>query len=279
MEAWTEPIASLSLPHVCLILVFLTVVRLAIRSSRTAVLRFLGEVLEAVTLAAALVFLVLRPFVVHSYHIPTGSMRPTLREGDHILVNKFAYRLAPPSHGDVMVFRAPPEADQRQREFIKRVIGLPGDRIEVLPGHVQVGNVVFGHPEILAALGKESSSTGDEDHPGPELHLTGDGIWVDGILTTPEEFRQVVLAPPGTKIVVEPGLILRNGDPLLEDYVAEDTDYRVPEIRIPPGKCYVLGDNRNQSHDSHRWGMLDLDRVVGRADAVFWPIQRMHFLR
>ncbi|MFM7320760.1 MAG: signal peptidase I [Armatimonadota bacterium] len=279
MEAWTERIASLSLPHIVLGLVCLTAVRLVLRTGRTAVVRFLGELVEAVTLAAALVFLVLRPFVVHSYHIPTGSMRPTLREGDHILVNKLAYRISPPRHGDAVVFRAPLEADRGQREFIKRVVGLPGDRIEVLPGHVQVGNVVFGHPEILAVLGKGPSHEGAEGNLGPELHLTGDGIWIDGILVTPAEFRTAVLAPPGTPVVIEPGLVLRNGEPILEDYVAEDPEYRVPEIKIPAGRCYVLGDNRNQSHDSHRWGLLDLQRVIGRADAVFWPPNRIHLLR
>ena len=279
MESWTERIASLSLPSIVLLLVSLTAARLALRAHRAAVSRFLGEVVEAVALALALVFLILRPFVVHSYHIPTGSMRPTLREGDHILVNKLAFRLGPPRHGDAIVFRAPDYADSKEREFIKRVVGLPGDRIEVLPGHVQVGNVVFGHTEILAVLGKAPYPNATEESPATELHLTSDGIWIDGALITPDEFRGAVLAPSETPVAVQPGLVLRNGEPLIEDYVAEDPDYRVPEVKVPPGKCYVLGDNRNQSHDSHRWGVLDMQRIVGRADAVFWPPTRVHVLR
>jgi len=77
---------------------------------------------------------------------------------------------------------------------------------------------------------------------------------------------------------LQPGMVLRNGKPLIEDYVSEDPEYLVPPRRIPSDRCFVLGDNRNQSHDSHRGEEIRLINIVGRAELVFWPPQRVHFL-
>lgn len=276
MQDWTDRIATLSPPTVVLCLVALTAARVSLRATRVAVFLFLAEILESILLAAALVFLILRPFVVHSYHIPTGSMRPTLREGDHILVNKLVYRFARPDYGDALVFRAPADVDREQREFVKRLVGLPGDTIEVRPGFVQVGNVVFGHPEIREVLHLPSGDLLADGTCPPSLRLASDGIWIDGRKISADEFRRQAMAPEGTPVRVQPGMVLRNGTPLAEDFVAEDPEYRVPEFRVPAHTCFVLGDNRNQSHDSHRWGPLDMRRIVGRADAVFWPLARVH---
>ena len=80
-------------------------------------------------MAMALVFFIIRPFIVQAFFIPSASMHPTLLEHDHILVNKFIYRFREPKLGDVVVFKSPPEAnpDGQERDFIKRVVGIPGD--------------------------------------------------------------------------------------------------------------------------------------------------------
>jgi signal peptidase I len=92
------------------------------------------ELCDQVLIALVLVFFLIRPFVVQAFYIPSPSMEPTLRRNDRILVNKFIYRLSSPRRGDVIVFRAPPEAAHSLQEvdFIKRLIGLPGDRIRVV---------------------------------------------------------------------------------------------------------------------------------------------------
>lgn len=99
----------------------------SMRSHRAAILEFIDSALIAVLL----VFCILRPFVIQAFFIPSGSMENTLQENDRILVNKFIYYFREPRVGDIVVFDAPPQASDVKRDFIKRVVGVPGDRIAV----------------------------------------------------------------------------------------------------------------------------------------------------
>jgi len=99
--------------------------------------KFMVELLDSGLIAFILVFIIIRPFVVQAFFIPSESMVPTLRPGDRILVNKFLYRLNSPQRGDVIVFDAPPQALQDgdgRKDYVKRLVGLPGDRIIVRRG-------------------------------------------------------------------------------------------------------------------------------------------------
>lgn len=179
--------------------------------------RFTLELLDSGLIAFVLVFLVIRPLVVQAFYIPSESMVPTLLPGDRILVNKFAYRLSEPRRGDIVVFLAPPQALQggEQRDFVKRLIGLPGDLVEV---------------------------------------RAEDGVYING--------RKLEEAPD----VVPP------------DYYWPVDEFERPTgrpYRVPEGSYFVLGDNRPSSHDSHKWGMLEANRVLGKAMVMFWPPTRV----
>lgn len=96
--------------------------------------KFMVELLDSGLIAFLLVFLLIRPFVVQAFFIPSESMVPTLQPGDRILVNKFIYRLNSPQRGDIVVFDAPEYALQKgegPKDYVKRLIGLPGDEILV----------------------------------------------------------------------------------------------------------------------------------------------------
>jgi signal peptidase I len=97
---------------------------------------FMVELLDSGLIAFVLVFLVIRPFVVQAFFIPSESMVPTLVPHDRILVNKFVYHLNPPRRGDIIVFDAPPQAlyGNGRKDFVKRLIGLPGDEIRINRG-------------------------------------------------------------------------------------------------------------------------------------------------
>ena len=96
-------------------------------------------------LSAVALALVIRTFIIAPYKIPSGSMHPTLLEGDRILVSKFVYRFREPTPGEIIVFRFP---EDPKRPFIKRLVAVGGDRVEIRDGHV----VVNGQPSSSAAF-------------------------------------------------------------------------------------------------------------------------------
>ena len=157
--------------------------------------RFVIDVLETVILAL-LLFLGINA-VSARIRVELISMQPTLYAGDFIVVNKLAYKIGEPERGDVIIFHYPP--DPGREPYIKRVIGLAGDR-------VQVRN------------------------------------------------RQVLV----------------NGEPLLEPYISAPPTYEGTWV-VPEDSLFVLGDNRNSSSDSHSWGMVPMENVIGRALVVYWP--------
>jgi len=189
----------------------LAVARLALTLATALPLRLRRSALDTVDnfLGALLVVMfIIRPFIVEAYSIPSGSMRPTLRERDRILACKFIYRLRAPRRGEVVVFRAPPQARSPGRNLIKRVIGLPGEVVEVRDGKVYI-----------------------------------------------------------------------NGKPLEEPYILEPPYYEFGPYRVPEGCVFVMGDNRNDSLDSHIWGPLPIRNILGKAMVIWWPPWRVGFIR
>lgn len=207
----SEWLANVSIGYVIAAIIMLFVARLVLGRRKTPLAKSMAEVVESALVAIALVFLFIRPFVVQAFFIPSPSMCPTLLEGDHILVNKFIYHFREPRAGEIVVFKAPPEAsdDGIERDFIKRLVAVPGDTIEVKAGH-----------------------------------------------------------------------LYRNGKRQKEPYLLEqEINYTMKPFKVPNGKLFVLGDNRNDSKDSHWWGALDRRRVIGKAMVTFWPLKRSGVLR
>ena len=176
--------------------------------------------------------LVLRSFLVEPFQIPTGSMIPTLKVGDFILVNKYAYGIrlpvvgtkildvGDPERGDSMVFIPPHEEEY----FIKRVIGLPGDRVRYQNKTLYINGV-----EQTQVFQREV-----RDFRPRQLEFE-------------ETFGE------------QPHAIYRNlyNDPRVQEWV------------VPEGHYFMMGDNRDQSNDSRFWGFVPDENVVGRAFAVW----------
>jgi len=144
------------------------------------------EWIEAALVAAFLAFCIIRPFIVQAFKIPTGSMRPTLLEGDLILVNKFIYGakipftrlrlpgLREPKRGDVIVFIYP---EDKKKDFIKRLAGLPGERVEIKSGTIYIN----GEPLLRADFNKRYYyNRGDILKEGEELIVPEDSFFVLG---------------------------------------------------------------------------------------------------
>lgn len=181
-----------------------------------------------------LIVFVLRSFIIEPFRIPTGSMRPSLLEGDFILVNKFTYgvrlpligkkifSLNEPKQGDVLVFRYP---NNPQVDFIKRVIGVPGDTISYKNKMIYVN----GEPLERIFLGV----TQDNEPSGrryPVLHY------------------------------VEKSKVGQHSI-----YVHSDSGETLKEITVPSGSYFVMGDNRDNSDDSRVWGFVPEELILGKA--------------
>lgn len=181
------------------------------------------EYAEALIVAAILA-LIIRTFLVQAFKIPSGSMEDTLLVGDHLLVNKFVYgmqvpftdtrflRIREPERGDIIVFEFPEDRGKsffQRRDFIKRVIGQPGDVVEVRNKKVYVNGGLYEIPQ--------------------EIHKESD-------------------------------LIAQQMAP---------RDFMEP-IRVPEGKYFVMGDNRDRSYDSRFWGFVDDSAIKGLAFIKYW---------
>lgn len=171
-----------------------------------------------ILIAALFIAVLIRSFIIQPYVIPSESMLNTLRIGDRLFVTKFSYGIhlpfmerelfstGEPGHGDIIVFPYPLDKSQ---DYIKRVVGIPGDVIEIRDKQ-----------------------------------------------------------------------LIRNGAPVTEPYVIHKDPYisprrdNMPALTVPPGKVFVMGDNRDFSLDSRFWGFVDKNTIHGRALIIYWSSTR-----
>lgn len=89
-----------------------------------------------------------------------------------------------------------------------------------------------------------------------------------------QAFIKRVIGLPGQQVQVSEGRVYVDGEPLAEDYILESPAYEMPPVVVPVGQLFVMGDNRNDSNDSHVWGFLPIENVIGRAALRFWPLDK-----
>jgi signal peptidase I len=184
----------------------------------------LRENIEAI-LVAILLALFIRAFVVQAFKIPSGSMKPTLLIGDHILVNKFIYGiklpiwgrtivpLKDPKRGDIVVFKFPQDPS---KDFIKRVVGIAGDTVEIRNKQVFINQKPLKTPYVV---------------------YTDDAV-IPAALSKRDNYGP---------------------------------------ITVPKNSLFVLGDNRDNSHDSRFWGFVDLEDLKGKAFIIYWSWNKQDF--
>ena len=164
--------------------------------------RFIIDITETIVLALVLTFAINQ--ISARVRVENVSMQPTLYQDEFLLVSKLAYIKNQPRTGDIIIFHAPASPGE---DFIKRVIGAPGDLVLIKDGQVIVNNIQ-----------------------------------------------------------------------LIEDYIA-DVPYYNGEWEVPPDKVFVLGDNRNLSSDSHDWGFVPIQNVIGKAILIYWPLSEATLLQ
>jgi len=195
------------------------------------------ELVAVVALAFVAAYLI-QLLLVKPYQIPTGSMIPTLDEGDRVLVARFWYRVADVQRGDIVVFHPPASAEEAGASgtstdnYIKRAIGLPGDTLGSFRGHVYVCTGV-----------RPAARTAPLATPGcallPEAYIHGKATGRCDAEGSPRDFG------PYT---------------------------------VPPGHYFMMGDNRTYSSDSRCWGVIGKGQIIGRAFTTYWPPARVGWL-
>jgi signal peptidase I len=197
-------------------------------------------------------------FIVQAVKVPTGSMENTITIGDHLLVNKFIFAPGESAsflpqreiqRGDIIVFKYPgnrydPRRDDRPdnkpitTNYVKRVIGLPGDHIRIKGKDVIVNGKVLPEHRIEAIDHNDKAPLEIINNPPRKLGETYDVYWRPDA----DEDEYPIFKEEG-----------KNG-----------------ELVVPAAKYFVMGDNRNNSEDSRYWGFVPRDLVIGRAMFVYW---------
>lgn len=132
---------------------------------------FLWETLETIVVALVLA-LVIRTFVIQVFWIPSSSMEPTLNINDRIIVNKFIYRFRAPQRGEIVVFKYPvEESKEPKRDFIKRVVGLPGENLKVVRGAVYINGKPLPEHHPMRA---DAANFGPVEIPSGSYFVMGD---------------------------------------------------------------------------------------------------------
>lgn len=204
----------------------------------------LRQNIEALILAVFLA-LIIRTFILQPFKIPSGSMIPTLLVGDHLLVSKFIYGTKIPltdkiilpikelARGDVIVFRYPNDEKDPSKNgihYIKRIIGLPGDKIDISGRNLYIN--------------------------GEKIELQYLGAYYDERFGTEYDKYEEVLY--GKRHIV-----------LFEEGRAGTQRGRLP-LEVPPGHVFVMGDNRDNSQDSRFWGFVPIINIEGKAIITHW---------
>jgi signal peptidase I len=195
-------------------------------------------------LIAAVVALFIRQFGVEAFKIPSGSMIPTLTIGDHLLVNKFLYgpRIpftdsrffmgAEPKRGDIIVFKFP---EDESKNFIKRVVGVPGDKIEIRKGVLLIND----QPVPLSEV-KES---GEKEQGGGQTFPWGKPRLFDEQLGSVTHRMQ---------------------------YLRDQSGNDFGPVLVPKESVFVMGDNRDNSQDSRVWKFVKYEKILGKALIIYW---------
>lgn len=233
------------------------------------------------------IVLVVRSFIYEPFQIPSGSMMPTLLIGDFILVEKFAYGIKDPIYqktlietghpkrGDIVVFKYP---EDPRLDYIKRAVGLPGDKVTYDPVAKQVtiqpgcssgqacGNalpVTYSNVEPSDFVQTFSRSNGGEASSG-FWQLPKGETKADGIRLTE---RQETLGDVTHRILMVPIAGIRLGCTTISPVC------RWPRI-VPPGQYFMMGDNRDNSADSRYWGFVPEASTVGKATAIWMSFEK-----
>ncbi len=200
-------------------------------------------------------------FFVQAFKIPSASMRNTLVEGDHLFVDKSAYGFRIPftqkwlserkvQRGDIIVFEFPAksrmqlncgETSQYGRDFVKRVVALPGETVEVKDGH----------------------------------------LWVDGKETPQQPYEIYENVNRTNDVIIDDSALYQRiwQQHKLDNYLSTELRDNFGPVKVPANNYFVMGDNRDNSCDSRFWGPVPRENIKGKAWFIHWPLKKIGLIK
>jgi signal peptidase I len=225
----------------------------------------------------AFIVLIVRAFIFEPFRIPSDSMMPTLLDGDFIVVNKYAYGLrwpvlnrkfldlGSPQRGDVVVFRHPPHPEVN---FIKRLVGLPGDRVEVHDDHLVINGQTIPLTEVSdysdgCYVGFKLNTETIGEHTHQVMTCRSD----DGLLASNRMMNPFPMpACDRKKTRADVGNWVCRQTPASGGGDHNDHQFDI----VPDGYYLMIGDNRDNSDDSRGWGLVPDQNLVGKATRIWF---------
>lgn len=181
------------------------------------------EWIKALVIAVVLVFFI-RQFLFSPFIVDGPSMQPNFETGERLIVNKMLYTFREPRFGEVVVFDVP----EQHRKFIKRVIGVPGDKIRLEGDELYINDKLVEEPYIKKAIEAAHAAGSMYNDYGLKYNFPNDSV---------------------------------------------------QETIVPEGTIFALGDNRGNSTDSRMIGFVKKEEIVGRADIIFWPFDKISLIK
>lgn len=295
IAATIDKIARTPISQIVMFVAVATVIRVALypylvntekhrRGGSYTLAKFFNEFADAIVYAGIFVFLLIRPFAIQTFYIPTGSMLDTLQLRDFIIANKMVYRYSEPKEGDIVVFKPPKRAlfqGQAESDFIKRLIGAPGTTVEIRDRVLYRNGKPVQEPYVrLAENGRLNGGDNFKlvRYQGTRSDWNGKYIpvtWSSAYKAFPNMEEEALAAKDfSVGYVPSEGRVKSPAELTPEEQKTLEELAMAPPAPVPPGFFLMIGDNRNGSFDGRFWGLIPRDSVVGRSEFIWFPFNR-----
>lgn len=244
-----------------------------------------AELFDAIFVAVML-YLIISTCVIQAFKIPSKSMVPTLGVGDRLFVNKFIYWFTDPKAGDIIVFEVPetiPNYDPSKPIYIKRIVGTPGDLVEIAPDD----NSLLINGEKLKMQVYVHNLSNYNLFAKQFFNLTKDLFKRKYLSHDPSssEFRSAKIDFAGNQFYHDGESLTLNGEAVTQSMVVinnkyyQSSNHKYLGTEVPEDSYYVFGDNSQSSYDSRYWGAVPRKNIKGKAFFRYWPLERIGPLR
>lgn len=264
---------------------FCDVCRIKKENSRKKTFTIFNAIESIIT--AIILVLIIQRFYIGNFMVPTGSMEPTIMPKDRLFGNMISYKFRAPKREEIIVFKEP---IQNKVLYTKRVMGLPGETIQIKNNHLYVDGKMVESREYTP-LGELGNNTWVIPKKGDKVKIIPGMNYNEAYMArniNVAKLQEILLENPGEVKQALPAIkFLVNGQEtgMILDLIHDKNILKslmngeIIELTLKDNYYLALGDNTNGSYDSRMWGFVKEDRIRGKAFVRFWPINKIKLLK